>query len=568
MAESGSLVGKQIKRYKIIERVGKGGMAHVYKARQVKTGQIVALKAVSLEKSDDPSIRKRFRREVQALKRLKHPHIVKYYDFLEARAGNFLVMEFIAGTTLQERLLNARRRGRKLPTQTVVKIVQQVAQALDYAHQRGMIHRDVKPANILLDEKGSVHLTDFGLVLIQDSSQHTTTGAIIGTPQYMAPEQAMSSNSAGPQTDVYSLGICVYEMLTNTVPFSGETPINVVLQHIRDTVPPPRTINKRLTLKVDRAVMKALKKDPQDRYATSGEFARALTAALLPKPKAATTARRKSATTSARPRSAGRAKATPRAAARARAKPAPARTSRPRAAAHPKKTGSRSKTGPARPSRVRRWVLAGLLLLGLIGVGLWLGRNGLPVGLEGVAGQVSSLSDTIGGAPGPAEEVGQETRPAQTSTATASPIPAALVTPSPAAAVDFRLATVRLLPETEVACGNQVPVFHLRTMDLGGDPIDNIRLDVFWNEGRIPDLNSGWNAPGYVKATLSKGTFQARVLRDVPPFGERRYTSEVTPPLSTVSPPRNLLAEAGYCPGGACKQCATYSYEIIFQRQW
>jgi hypothetical protein len=140
--------------------------------------------------------------------------------------------------------------------------------------------------------------------------------------------------------------------------------------------------------------------------------------------------------------------------------------------------------------------------------------------------------------------------------------------PAPTAAVEFRMTSLRLLSAAEVSCQNLVPVFHLRALDAAGTPLDNIRLDVFWNEGRIPGLNSGWNAPGYVKATLSRGTFQAQVLSDVPPFGERTYTSDVTPPLSTVSPPIELLEAAGYCQSGLCQECATYSYEIVFQRQW
>lgn len=530
MAQNGSLLGQQIGRYKILERVGQGGTAHVYKARHVKTNRLVALKTLNLDKSDDPGVLKRFRREVRALQKLDHPHIVKYYDFLDVRAGTFLVMEFIEGTTLQERLSNARRRGRRLPVRTIVSVIQQAAAALDYAHAQGMIHRDVKPANILLDENGDVHLTDFGLVLFRGSSQQTTTGAILGTPQYMAPEQAMSSRSATPQTDVYSLGICVYEMLTNTIPFSGDMPINVVLQHIQDTVPPPRKVDKRIPVKVERVVMKALKKEPQDRYATPGDFAAALGEVLRLPEKSTAAPRRKSA---------ARKPSGARAAARARTKTgsrsAPAREKGSRSASRP--------AGQQTPGRIGWRLLLGLaaLLLLLGAAGLWLSRAGGPEGLR------ARVETALSGPAGAGGELPPPTVPAE---------------------VDFRLATVRLLSPNEVDCNNQVPVFHLRAMDLAGRPLDNIRLDVFWNEGRVPDLNSGWNAPGYVKATLSRGTFQARVLGDVPPFGDRRYSSEVTAPLSTVDPPRELLEAAGYCPGGRCRQCATYSYEVIFQRQW
>jgi len=265
--------------YRILEPLGRGGMASVYKAYEPKLDRYVALKVLPREFLHDPSFAKRFRQEAQALAQLEHPNIVPIYayDIDEAEGIPWMAMRLVTGGSLADLL----KRGR-LPPARSVAILRGVADALDYAHAHAkrIVHRDVKPQNVLLDQGGRAYLADFGIAKILESSGGlTATGMITGTPQYMAPEQA-TGTKIGPAADVYALGIVAYEMLTGRVPFAADTPVATMMKHVQEPLPlpPPHTVSEPLL----RALLKCTAKKPEDRWPTAGAFVRALEAGLEP----------------------------------------------------------------------------------------------------------------------------------------------------------------------------------------------------------------------------------------------------------------------------------------------
>ena len=265
------LTGKQLGPYQIISALGEGGMAAVYKAYQPAMDRYVALKVLPRHFASDPQFIARFQQEAKILAKLQHPHILPVHDFGDAEGYTYIVMPYVETGTLTDVL-----QGQPLSLSQIRSIISQVGAALDYAHARGLIHRDVKPSNILVDESGNCLLTDFGLAkMVEGSAALTTSGAIMGTPAYMSPEQGMGQKLDG-RSDIYSLGVILYEMASGRTPYSAETPMAVVIKHISDPLPPPRTVNPVLPEAVERVILKALAKQPQDRYATAGEFVRAL----------------------------------------------------------------------------------------------------------------------------------------------------------------------------------------------------------------------------------------------------------------------------------------------------
>jgi serine/threonine protein kinase len=267
----------QLGKYEILEEIGRGGFAVVYKARDTTLDRVVALKVLHAHWSTDPDFVTRFRQEARAVANLRHPNIVTVHEAGEAQGQLFIAMEYVPGRTLRELL----EREGALPLERASTILEQVADALDYAHQQGVIHRDVKPANIMVEEtkRGQrATLMDFGLVkAMAGSTALTSMGTLLGSPEYMAPEQADPERVAevGPAADRYALGIVAYQMLTGRVPFPGKTPATLNA-HEHKPVPRPRSLRPELPQRAAAALLKMLAKTPGDRYPTAAAFVAAL----------------------------------------------------------------------------------------------------------------------------------------------------------------------------------------------------------------------------------------------------------------------------------------------------
>lgn len=268
------LTGKQFGPYQIVAPLGKGGMATVYKAYQPGMERYVAVKVLPRYFAHDPQLAGRFQQEAKVLASLQHPHILPIFDFGEAHDHTYIVMPFIKNGTLADWL-----QGQPLPLPEIQRIITQVADALDYAHGQGLIHRDVKPSNILMDERGNCLLSDFGIVkLLEGSAEFTTASSTVGTPKYMSPEQGLG-DPLDRRSDVYALGVILYEMNTGRAPFDAETPMAMMFKHVNASLPAPRQVNPDLPVAIEEVIQKALAKNPDDRYATTKEMAQALQAA-------------------------------------------------------------------------------------------------------------------------------------------------------------------------------------------------------------------------------------------------------------------------------------------------
>ena len=256
--------------YEILEEIGAGGMAVVYKARQKLLGRIVALKVLHDHLAKDRVFVQRFLREARDAARLQHPNIVKVYDCGEERGRYYIAMEYLEG----ENLANMVKTRGALPLPQVISIAQQIASALDYAHREGIVHRDVKPSNIIISSDGRATLTDFSIAKATTDASLTATGLFVGTPAYVSPEQAKGA-PVDHRADVYSLAIVCYEMLAGRPPFQGDT-IAVLHSHAYDTPPPMRSLNPSLPKELEGVIRRGLAKDPLKRYGSAGELARAL----------------------------------------------------------------------------------------------------------------------------------------------------------------------------------------------------------------------------------------------------------------------------------------------------
>jgi hypothetical protein len=268
------LIGKNLGRYHVIEPLGQGGMASVYKAFDTSLERHVAIKIIRADievTENQGEFLKRFQREAKSLAQLDHPYILKVLDYGDQEGLPYLVMPFLEGGTLKEKM------GKPMPYSQAAALLAPIAEALDYAHKRNIIHRDVKPANILISQSGAPILSDFGIakILVQSgSTQLTGAGVGIGTPDYMAPEQW--TGTADARTDIYSLGVVFYQMVTGRLPFSADTPAAVLIKHLRDPLPRPRTFVHDLPEVVEQVLFKALAKEPENRFQTMGEFASTL----------------------------------------------------------------------------------------------------------------------------------------------------------------------------------------------------------------------------------------------------------------------------------------------------
>jgi len=271
-----ALVGQTLGQYRLVERIGRGGMATVYKAYQPSLDRYVAVKVLPTYLAQDPDFATRFRREARAIAQLNHPHILPVHDFGQEGELSYIVMRYVEGGTLKKIL------GQPLALDRVVDLIAQVGDALDYAHQQGIIHRDVKPANVLLDRGKWALLSDFGLAKMAAASVQITRTGVLGTPAYMSPEQAQGK-PVDAQSDIYSLGIMLFEMLTGQVPFDADTPLAVLIKHLTAALPLPRQVNPDIPEPVERVILKAVAKDPEDRYQRMSEMVEALRRAAMEK---------------------------------------------------------------------------------------------------------------------------------------------------------------------------------------------------------------------------------------------------------------------------------------------
>lgn len=262
-----ALVGRTLNdRYEILERLGGGGMAVVYKARDTRLGRPVSIKVLRDQYTMDADFLSRFRREAQAVASLSHPNIVSIYDVGRDGDVHYLVMEYVEGETLKTKIA----RERPLPPAVAVDITLQILEALEHAHRRRVIHRDIKPHNIMITRDGLVKVTDFG-VARADGGTIVHTGAIVGSAHYFSPEQARGGH-VDARSDLYSLGVVLFEMLSGRLPFDGENPLSVALKHVQERPPSARTLQPSVPPALDRIVARALAKDPARRYASVAEF--------------------------------------------------------------------------------------------------------------------------------------------------------------------------------------------------------------------------------------------------------------------------------------------------------
>ncbi|RME08620.1 MAG: serine/threonine protein kinase [Anaerolineae bacterium] len=270
------VVGENVGPYRLLEQLGRGGMATVFKAYHPALDRYVAIKALHPAFLEDPNFHARFQREARVVAKLEHPNIVPIYDFSEHEGRPYLVMKFIEGETLKARLMRD-----ALSVEEILEIVQAVGDALAYAHQQGILHRDIKPSNVLLSSDGRIYLADFGLARIAQAGESTISGDVmLGTPQYISPEQAMGLADLDEGTDIYSFGVMVYEMVVGQVPFSADTPFSIIHDHIYSPLPLPTRVNPNVPPAVERVLLKALAKEREARYERVSDFVTAFRQAV------------------------------------------------------------------------------------------------------------------------------------------------------------------------------------------------------------------------------------------------------------------------------------------------
>lgn len=270
-------VGLLLDEYRLEELLGQGGMASVYRALDIHLNRYVAIKIVASPYQKDHDYLLRFEREARAIAQLEHPHVIRLYRYGEAQGLLYMAMQYVEGTDLERIIDSYRKTGDYMEVEDILRITREITSALDYIHSRGVIHRDVKSSNVMLDMNGRAILADFGLVLRMQSG---TRGEVFGSPHYLAPEQAISSAQAVPQSDLYSLGIILFEMFTGKFPFDAPDPLDIAMLHIQQAAPMPRSFRPELSIGIEKVILKALAKKPEDRYPTGKDLADALDRAV------------------------------------------------------------------------------------------------------------------------------------------------------------------------------------------------------------------------------------------------------------------------------------------------
>ena len=270
------VVNDYVGPYLLIEQQGQGGMATVFKAYHAALDRYVAMKVMHTAFTEDPNFLERFQREALVVAKLDHPHIVPIFDYSSEDGRPYLVMKFIEGVTLKDKLKKFRPTYREM-----LPIMEDVGSGLTYAHELGIVHRDVKPSNVLISKEGKIYLTDFGLArMAQVSTTTLTSDQMIGTPQYISPEQATSSPNLDYRTDIYSFGVLIYEMVVGQVPFNADTPFAIIHDHIYTPLPRPTIHNPNCPEAIEKVLLKALAKDPAERYKDVNTMVRAFRGAI------------------------------------------------------------------------------------------------------------------------------------------------------------------------------------------------------------------------------------------------------------------------------------------------
>ncbi len=270
-------IGENVGPYRILEQLGQGGMASVFKAYHAALDRYVAMKVLHPAFKEDPNFISRFQREAKVVARLEHPNIVPVYDYAEHKGSPYLVMKYIEGETLKARL-----NQRSLTREEAVEIATAIGSALSYAHNQGVLHRDIKPSNVLLSHDGSIYLADFGLARIAQAGASTLSkDVMMGTPQYISPEQAQGNQKLDDGTDIYSMGVVLYELVVGRVPFNADTPFSIIHDHIYTPLPVPSKVNPKVPKHVEKILLKALAKDRADRFQSVDELINAFRLAVL-----------------------------------------------------------------------------------------------------------------------------------------------------------------------------------------------------------------------------------------------------------------------------------------------
>jgi len=269
------LIGKTLGHYRILEVVGQGGMATVYKAVDLRAEKVIAIKVMHPILSRDEGLKQRFRQEAKMLSQLKHPNIVPILGYGEENGHLYYILPFMSTGSLTDRLANG-----PVPVEESAQIISQAAAALQHAHDKGVVHRDVKPSNILLDKQGEAQLSDFGFAYWSEATLSLTGSGLIGTPGYMSPEQCLGEGVT-ELSDQYSLGVVLYRLVVGRVPFEGETPLAIALKHINEPLPPPREVNHGVPVPLENVLTTVLDKNPKNRYGSIAIFNDALQDAIL-----------------------------------------------------------------------------------------------------------------------------------------------------------------------------------------------------------------------------------------------------------------------------------------------
>lgn len=264
-----TLTGRTIGPYKILEKIGRGGMAEVYRGFHPALERYVAIKLLGRSLQTDPAFTRRFQREAQTVASLRHANIIQVFNFGSFKGGHYIAMEFVEGEDLRVEMDRRRLENQPFTPDETLQLLDQIADALDYAHRHGVVHRDIKPANILLTSDGQVVLGDFGLAMLRNRLSQVTMGHSFGTPEYIAPEQAIDSRAAVPQSDIYALGAILYEIVTGQPPFYAESPLSLALMHVNEEPTPPSHYAPGLPPPVEAVILRALAKDPEERFPTA-----------------------------------------------------------------------------------------------------------------------------------------------------------------------------------------------------------------------------------------------------------------------------------------------------------